>query len=550
MSSNLGPTGIAKSEAKPAGAARSQTALKTIHRQNRGRSTRALVIKAEKDLEANNRRTSLPNDTGETASQGLIDPPYDLELLAQLKESSDCLGSFIDAYRTNIAGFGWGLKYNIDITNKDLPKDIKSRAEEEWDTLDMFYRYCNFDQSFAELLGRVVDDKETIGFGFLEVLFDTAGTPCGFEYIPAHTMRVGERDEENVQEVSINAVNSKGEAKTLTFQKQFRKFRQEIDNTQVWFKEFGDPRILGRNTGDYYEDEKKIPENDEPAGAVIMFSNQVPYTVYGIPRWIGNFLNIQGSRQAEELNFRYFTNGRHTPLAIIVNNGTLTQSSMDTIQNYVDSVEGVEHAFGYLILEAEGFDESDDPTETNTTKTSIEVKPLTEALLQDALFQNYKKDNKDSLRQSMRLAPIYTGASSDYTRATADVARVITEEQVFQPEREAYQMKINRLVNSALDIHYVEMYLKSPNITNQSELATAIANYSRTGIVIPNHVINALGKLLGVDLEEIPARWANLPKDIVIELIKQGKIDLLDLEADEANPADGGKPEETEETTE
>ena len=533
MSSSI-RKGIAKTVSKPVGSERVDKALNTIGKQNRRRVARALLVKADQELEPNNRPTSLANSTGETANQGLIDSPYDLATLAQLKESSDALGSFVDAYKTNIAGFGWGLRYNFDITSEDIDKSIKDKAKEEWDVLELFYKYCNFDKSFHEIMKQVIDDKETIGFGILEVLFDQSGTPCGFEHIPAQTIQIGEKNEE-VQEVSINAVTSSGESKTITFQKQFRTFRQEVDNTQVWFKEFGDPRFINRETGEFFEEGHKLTEEEEYGGAVIMFSNSVPYSVYGVPRWIGNFLNIQGSRRAEELNFRYFSNGRHTPLAIIVNNGTLTESSMETIQGYVDNVEGVEHAFGYLVLEAEGFDEDEDPTSSNTTKTSIEVKPLTEALLQDALFQNYKKDNKDSLRQSMRLAPIYTGASADYTRATADVARVLTEEQVFQPEREAYQDRINRLINQALDIHYVEMYFKGPNITNQTELSAAIANYSKTGAVIPNHVINGLSRLLGVELEEIKDLWANLPKDITLELIKQGNLDILGLTANNGN---------------
>lgn len=527
-----------KGQITPLGSQRVQKNLKGIAKQNLQRPINAAVILKAAAEEPDNRSRAIQNATGETASQGLIDPPYSLETLSQLREASDCLGSFIDAYKTNVAGFGFGLRYTIDFTSKGISDDIKNKAKEEWDILDLFYRYCSFDRSFGEILKDVIDDKESIGFGLLEVLFDTSGQACGFDSLPAHTFYIGEKDEE-VQEVQINAVSASGETKTLTFQKQFRKFRQEVDNTQVWFKEFGDPRDIDRNTGDFYE-AGKLPKDSEAGGAVIMFSNKVPYTVYGLPRWIGNFLSIQGSRQAEELNYRYFTNGRHTPLAILVNNGSLTQTSMDTIQSYVNNVEGVEHAFGYLVLEAVGFDESDDPAENTTSKTSIEVKPLTEALLQDALFQNYRKDNKDSLRQAMRLAPIYTGASSDYTRATADVARLLTEEQVFQPERETYQSKINRLINQALDIHYVEMYLKAPTISNAQELASAIGEYSKTGAVIPNHVINALGRLLGVELEEVPALWANLPKDFTLELIKQGNLDLLGLSANSGNTPDSG----------
>ena len=41
------------------------------------------------------------------------------------------------------------------------------------------------------------------------------------------------------------------------------------------------------------------------------------------------------------------------------------------------------------------------------------------------------KNNRDKIRSAFRLHPIYTGESQDYTRATADTARQVTEEQVF-----------------------------------------------------------------------------------------------------------------------
>lgn len=68
---------------------------------------------------------------------------------------------------------------------------------------------------------------------------------------------------------------------------------------------------------------------------------------YGEVRWIGQTLSVDGSRKAENLNNNYFENGRHTPLAILVNNGTLTQESYEKLQEYMNDIKGEagQHAF-------------------------------------------------------------------------------------------------------------------------------------------------------------------------------------------------------------
>lgn len=490
---------------------------------------RAMFIKAAKPKPAPTEPGSkaADNPTGETQSVGIIDPPYDLTALTKFRESSNCMVPMIDAYKTNIAGFGYKLKYNIDMQSKDIDQGMKDQAKKDWVRLDNFYKYCNFDKTFEEILQMMIDDKEYIGFGVLEVLTNPKGEPAGFEYIPAHTINISQLDP-NPQIVKLESVGADGKKVTMAFQKKFRKFRQKIDtdNTTIWFKEFGDPRIMDKTTGEFIDPTNKSQQFDpnNAASGLIMFSNSVPYTVYGLPRWIGNIMGMQGSRKAEELNYRYFTNGRHTPMAIIVKNGSLTTSSGEVLKSYVDNLEGVDNAFGYLVLEGIGYE--DEAADGTPAPVDIEVKNLTDTLQTDALFQNYDKENIDKLREAFRLAPIYTGASKDYTRATADVARAITEEQVFQPERKRISGRINRLVNQSLGIKYVDMHLNGPDVTNKKDLADAVSIYTRTGAITPNIVMQAVSDLLGQEFEPIQDSWGDLPLTIVLELIKQGKLDI------------------------
>ncbi len=107
-------------------------------------------------------------------------------------------------------------------------------------------------------------------------------------------------------------------------------------------------------------------------------------------------------------------------------------------------------------------------------KVSIDIKSLTDTNNTDALFRNYQLDGKEKIRDSFRLPPIYTGASSDYNRATADVARQIAEEQIFIPKRKRICNVFNKIINNELGIKYCELYLKGPEISDIEQKANII----------------------------------------------------------------------------
>ena len=306
--------------------------------------------------------------------------------------------------------------------------------------------------------------------------------------------------------------------------KKFRKFVQIVDNEKVFFKEFGDPRILNCQTGEYDDD---TPPDDK-ASSIIFFNIYCPYTSYGLPRYIGQLLNIQGNRKAEELNYTYFMDGRHMPMAIIVENGKLTEDSINTISEK----KGDKARHKYLILEAEGLENDvqigDDEEKS---KVSIRLEKLAEMLEKDGLFQDYCKNNRDKIRSAFRLHPIYTGESQDYTRATADTARQITEEQVFQPERDEIAFTFNNILKRAFMIKNVSMKFVAPTISDKAEIAKAVSPYVMAGAATPNMLVDALGDLLGKSFEPFEGEWADKPMQILLKEMEMQNTNQLKEES-------------------
>ena len=440
--------------------------------------------------------------------KGVICPLYSPELLIRLPEHSDILQQCIDAYKNNIVGFGYNFKFDIDYDKAD--DATKKQLDLGRNRYDNFFKYCNFDESFIEIMKKVIDDRERIGYGGIEVLPDGLGIPAGFEHIPGQTLRICKK-EETLVDIDVTITDESGKETVIHRKKKFRKFVQMRGIQTVYFKEFGDPRDMNWETGDYGEN---IPE-DKKATSIIFFNIYSPYTPYGLPKYLGNVLNLEGTRKAQELNYNYFDNGRHIPLAIVVENGQLTSQSVDELKNS----KGESSQYGYLVLEAEGFKDGDGiiGDEEKSNKVNIRLEKLAEILPDDALFQDYCKNNRNNIRSAYRLPPIYTGESQDYTRATADTARQITEEQVFQPEREAISFKLNNLLRPMLEIKNVSMNFNMPKTTDNSDIARALYPYITAGTATPNMLLDSLGQLLGKKFETIEADWADQPLQLTLK---------------------------------
>ena len=91
--------------------------------------------------------------------------------------------------------------------------------------------------------------------------------------------------------------------------------------------------------------------------------------------------------------------------------------------------------------------------------------PLTEFQHTDAMFKDYIGMGNDTIRRAFRLPPIFSGRAEDYNRAVAEASRKLAEEQIFAPERDAYDDKItNTLI---VRMRYASSRLKTntPNVT-------------------------------------------------------------------------------------
>lgn len=423
----------------------------------------------------------------------LLPTPYNVQKLFEYREQSNMLAQCIDAYVTNIVLTGW--------ETGPVYRDRPATADESHE-LQSFIDHPNVDQSLVAVLEETVRDRETVGFGFIEVIRDASGRISLLRHAPAKYTRITGKHE---QEVLIRYEILRGRRVTVVQEyKKFRRFVQVVNGEYRWFKEYGDPRRMNYKTG-FYKGEEQY---EEGADATEIVHLKLPSTeVYGVPRWINQIPSIIGSREAEEVNMRYFQDNTVPPMLLMVGNGRLTQASYNHLtQTLNQNGIGQQRQHKILLLEAVGEGDSLDGKSNNI---DLKVEKLTDARQSDGLFRDYDSANMGKVRSSFRLPPVLVGMSQDVNFATATTSVFVAESQVFAPERSKLDETLNRLLVNGLwgmGLKTAKLVSRTPSITAPEMVIKTLTALNVMGAVTPRSAQGVANKMLQLEVGTYPEK--------------------------------------------
>jgi len=487
-----------------------------------------------KDTRETSRGQARDEEDDNIGDDNIIEPPYNLEALSELVGMSAELPQNIEAMKQNCEGYGYNLISTVEEEDKDR---YKTAIKEEANRVNDFFEYSSYQISFTKTRKNLRGDLESIGNAYMEILRNEKGLIDGFEWIKAIDMRLTELD---LEYTDIEFLKYDSSTKTYRVTKQKRRFRryvQVINENKIFFKEFGDPRIINARDGKVVGEEeyKTSKENGTtiiPATEMFHFSLINSQSVYGLPRWIGATAAIVGSRAMEETNVSWFHNKAIPPVAFLVSGGKLTKGAVKRIKEYmVAQTKGLENYHNALVVDAIG---SGTPGQLEKNNVKIDIKELQQ--LKEGIFIEYDKENRKKIRSSFRLPPIFVGATDDYTQATAKESKEVAEEQVFQPERSDFDFFINRNIFPALDVKYHKFQTKSVPINNRKDETDVTKIQSESGLsyLESRKKLNAINEIQ-VDEINSDKAYMNLPQAVALELLKTGAISLNDTMQDLEN---------------
>ncbi|CAO3460811.1 hypothetical protein [Azospirillum argentinense] len=447
----------------------------------------------------------------------VISPALNPWTLTQLPDDNDTLKQCIAAVVTNVAGHGWCLDY---VGPKGEQESEEALAEKE--VLEDLLAHPNPEQSGTEVLERFVADLETAGYGTLEVSRDARGRIDAFWHVPAHTVRLTHRDPAAVM-VAAPARPGASRRRPRRAPRRFRRFVQAVGSRKVWFREFGDPRIIDPETG-------RVVASAPATGAATEILHHCHYdaqTPYGKPRWVQQLPSVLGGREAENVNLDFFRNNAVPAMAILVSGGMVTQSTLDAIENHFTSVRGRASMQRILLIEAEGDEMAASPT-GGIPAAKVDLKPLQGERQQDALFLEYGKACADKIRGAFRLPPLLVGQSQDYTYATARTSMVMAEGQVFRPERARLEELVNGKLLSTWGAKHWRFRLLGPDLADDATALEAVKVFAQVGALTPNVAIGLANRFFRLSIPSVAEEWGDYPFQVAMRLAEQGRLKGID----------------------
>jgi PBSX family phage portal protein len=445
----------------------------------------------------------------------LVKHPYDPTKLYRVYEESSILPQCVDAMVKNIDGFGHALAYTGKSGKESSPAALKEKKD-----FEAFLSKSNEKESFITIRKEMRTDLEVTGNGYLEIIRDRAGNISLIYHADARYI-FAQRIQAKRIEITVQLFRN-GKYRDVKVQKRFRRYLMVVSSAKTitrWFKEFGDPRNMDAITGKYEDELESGEKIEEYASEIYHF--KIGNGTYGIPRWIGNVLTVKGIRSSDFVNWDLFENQVVPPLTVLVSGGKLGKESLQDLTNIFQKKKGLENFNKLLLLEAESGGQISDKSQVK-----IDLKEMSTARKEDAMFTMYTDKGEHRIRGSFRLAPLYLGRADSYSKSTADSSKLVSEEQVFVPERELFDEIANNELFSGFKLKFWRFKSKGPRLVSGPDVVKGFETFGKQGVFTINDGIRLANTLLGTDLAVYTEPWANLPISLVAELVKNGSVQI------------------------
>lgn len=405
-------------------------------------SLRRKAYRKKKD-EPNTKSAELKPSTG----YHLLDverPPYNLDYLAKVSESSSANYASIKAKTSNIVGLGYDLvlsdKSKLKMQGKE--GDAKSRALRNIArakiTVNEWLEAACKNSDFLDVLNDVWVDYESTGNGYLEVGRKANGEIGYIGHIAATTIRVRRAKDG---------------------------FIQIVGDKMVFFRNFGD-----RTTPD------PVGEDKRPNELIHIKKYSPTNGYYGVPDIVAAMHAVAGNHFAERYNLEYFEN-KAVPRYIIKTKGpTLSAEHQVKLAEFFSAnVKGQNHRTVYVPL----------PADTADEKNDFEIVPV-ETGIQDSSFTNYHKINLETILMVHRVPMTKVTMPESTTLGAAKDFDKTFKEQVCQPEQDRLERRLNKILREFTDVFVIN--LNELSLTDEDTRSKIDEIYLKNDVITPNEV--------------------------------------------------------------
>ena len=408
--------------------------------------------KPNKGIDGASSRYVDPDAIDGYALYDVIEPPHDLNILADLYETNTTHFAAINARVANTVALGYMFqdsektKRRIERADTtDKKQKVRLELVREKKKLQVLLDESNIEDTFVETMIKLWIDYLSVGNAYLEIGRTNAGKIGYIGHIPAINMRVRRKRDGFVQIARHSKIQS------------------------VYFRNFQD-----------LETSDPINTDGRP-NEIIHFKAYTPTSnYYGVPSAVTAVGAILGDKYAKNYNIDYFENKAIPRYAIILKGAKLSNRSKQELVNYFRTeVKGRNH--GTLIVPLPASLGGD---------VDIKFEKL-EANIQDASFDKFRKSNRDEILVANRVPAPKVGVYDNANLAVSRDADKTFKVQVVGPDQKIIEKKINNIVKEFTDL--LDFRFEQIDLVDEDVQSKIRDRYLRTEVVSPNEVRNMLG---------------------------------------------------------
>ena len=417
-------------------------------------------------------------------NKAMIEPPYNQKVLYRMAQENNMLPPCIEVMVSNIDGTSYGFRKKGESTGEE-------KNDPKIDALEELFETFGLDKSFIKMRKELRRYIEYTGNGYLEIINTVSGEFAFARVLDSKLMRLLRLDEP----VAVTKkVSRGGSTRDVTVWVRERRYALSIGgNKYQYFKDFGSSRNLNRETGEWETPEKPVPVEKRATEVFHFRATPDAHTPYGVPRWISQLTSVLGSRKAEEFNIDFFDNGGVPPVIIFLTGGNTSAATRKELESVGHG--GAMKKNRMLVVELEpGGGTIDKPADAK-----VVVERFGADRQSDAMFAQYDKDCSAKILRAFRFAPMFLGDSDSYNFATAYTAYMVSEQQVFEPERKDFDEVISVQLLPRLGFEGYQMNSLPLTLTNSDLLAKAVEMVGKIGGVSKEAQIDAVNTMAGTD---------------------------------------------------
>ena len=421
-----------------------------------------------------------------TGGPSLLAPPIAPERLERLVSENNALEPCIAAMTTNVSCTGAEIM-PIEGSEAELTEDEKTERRH----IREFFEEAAPRKSFLRVRKELRRDLHTTGNSYMVVERTITGELAFVRRAPAKSMRMIVLD--GAVPVTVT-VRRNGELRELTTTRAERRFVQKVGNKLVYYKEYGSERDLNRVTGEWAKEGERLAPNKRAHEILHDKDIDDVRSPYGMPRWITQLPSVLGSRMAEEHNLAFFQAGGVPPVMLFITGGLVSAEVAKAINGYLSGGSKDKQRGVAVEIPSSGDINSERPASVTTEKFGAN-----EA---DSTFEVYDERNEMRIRRAFRLPGIFLGMSDNYNFATAHASYVVAEAQVFAPERDEEDERINMTIMREIDPSGRWRLVSNPLSVQDVNLQLRALQMMSTvrGIGLAD-LVGGISKVAGLDIE-------------------------------------------------